>query len=449
MSTSTSSLMSGLLVVAGTAAAATCTLMLYRHIELAALEHQHTLLNARLPGLREQAAKAADRVRPLDEAIVARRSRVADLQTQDKTAIEDVDRLMTQNAALIKRSEESGIKELKEFQERMREAPERRLELAKEEERSYLSETEQDERLRQLRDEVERQKQGLEQYNKQVRDERGGLDQRIAELEGRVRQLTNQLDLSNREFRPDGKVLSGEPRSGHLVIDRGWTHNLRKDSTFTIYTRRAGKIVVKGECQVVGIERDIATCRVMREVDANDPIIPGDLLHNPVYDPDHVRGFAIRGEFRTFSKTEIAKFINDAGGRVDSELTVNTDYLVAGAAADKDLEQASKLGIGIVSEDQLVEMVRPGAAPSRLAWDHIFAACAAGREFTLAGRFAPGREAVVREALRKAGGRVSGSLVAGQAGVVCGADAAAAMAEARRLGVPVIDAALFDHIVAQ
>ena len=94
---------------------------------------------------------------------------------------------------------------------------------------------------------------------------------------------------------------------------------------------------------------------MLEETDANDPFIPNDSLFNPVYDPEKIKGFAIRGDFSQFSKDELRRFITESGGRYDEELSVNTDYLVAGERSDAALQQAIKLGISILSEEQLIE----------------------------------------------------------------------------------------------
>jgi enoyl-CoA hydratase/carnithine racemase len=90
-----------------------------------------------------------------------------------------------------------------------------------------------------------------------------------------------------------------------------------------------------------------------------DRLIDGDLIHNPVWDSDRVRTFAIRGDFRRFSRGELARFIEEAGGRIDAEPKVGTDFLVAGAAAESWTEAAVKLGVSILSEDQLLDYIRP------------------------------------------------------------------------------------------
>lgn len=364
-SSGTPSWLAALIAIAALAAAVVFGFYLVRHAERAALEGQNYRMAAQLKPLRIQEQAEKDRIKPLDEAIADRRVRLDAVRENAAIAKGDVDRLVAANLALFKTNQDLLRKEMSNYQAVMQEAPERRRELAREEERAFASERDNDDRRRQLREEVEKQSQTVEQQRKKWGMETARLDARIAELEGRVRQLTQQLDLSNREFRPDGQIVASEAKDGFVVIDRGQTHHLRRDTRFTIYNRRAGKVITKGQVQVVSVDDRIATCRVLAENDANDPIIAGDFIHNPVYDPVRIRTFAVRGDFTRFSRSEIARFVEDSGGRLDQALSVDTDYLVAGAGTQKDLDQAVKLGVSIISEDQLIEFLRGGARDHR------------------------------------------------------------------------------------
>ena len=443
----TPSWMVGLLVIFALASAAVFGLYLYRHTERAALEEQHALLTAQLVPLREQAAQLEDSIPSLDKQIQQRRALVQPIDTYESTNRADVDRALTTNGATLKANEALQNKAIGAFADAMKEAPERRLEVGREEERAFTTERDNDERRRQLREDVEKQSQAIEGQKKKWRLEKSALDGRIAELEGRVRQLTNQLDTSNREFKADGTILASEARDGFVVIDRGYAHQLRSGTKFTVFTKRGGKVVTKGQIQVTEVKERISTARVLDERDGNDPLITGDSLHNPVYDPAHVRSFAVRGDFRRFSRTELARFIQESGGKLDNNLSIDVDFLVAGANADKDLEQATKLGMSILSEDQLLDFLKYDARPSAATWDYILAAAKEGRRFGFAGRFTAVEESVARGAIERNGGRTSGGVGEGYAAVIVGEGAEDVMAEAAKLGVPVIDQAQFARIV--
>ena len=445
--TRTPNWLTGLLAIFACTSAFVLGLYLYRHAERASLEEQHTRLALAVIPMRLAEGQVKDRIPLLDKQITDRRGRLDALAEYDKTNQADVDRLVVQNNANQKTNADLLRKAQGSYNDLMREAPERRKELAKEEERLFQSEHDNEERLRQLREDVEKQSQANEAQNKKWRDEANIQVDRIAELEARVRQLTQQLDVSNREFRAAGQILASEARDGFVVIDRGSQHNLRKDTKFDVFTKRGGKIVKKGRVQVVTVDGRISTCRVLEEFDANDPLITGDFIHNPIYDPNHQRGFVIRGDFKRFSTTEITRFILDAGGRIDADLSVNTDFLVAGGRATSALDQATKLGVSIISEDQLLDFVRGGDRPSSLTWQYILDACKAGQTFGFAGRFTQADESLARDAISRNGGRTSGGVSAGYAALIAGDDCLEDMAKARSLGVPVISQTQFSYLI--
>ncbi len=436
-----------LLVIFSLAAIAVFGLYIFRHTQRASLDEQHEMLKAQLVPMREAAAHVEDRIPPLEKNILNRRALLAPLDTFEGTNRADVDRALTTNGATLKTNEGLQDKAMSAFADAMKEAPERRQELGREEERSYTTERDNDDRRRQLREDVEKQSQTIEVQKKKWRGEKAVLDDRIDELEGRVRQLTNQLDTSNREFKIDGNILASEAADGFVVIGLGFAEHLRSGTKFAVFNRRAGKIVVKGQILVTEVREHVSTARVLSEADRNDPLVKGDHLHNPVYDPEHIRSFAVRGDFKRFSRTEITRFIQESGGTVDNDLAVNVDFLVAGSNAPADLDQATKLGMSILSEDQLLEFLRFDARPSTSTWAFILASCKEGKRFGFAGNFTAVNESTARKAIERNGGKTSSGVSKDYVALIVGEGAESEMAEARKLGIPVIDQAQFARIV--
>ncbi len=349
-----------LTVILAVAAAITFGLFLDRHAQAAAYQNQQHSLKVELEQMRVRQAALKDRIPKLDEGIRMRREQALALEENEKTWSADLDRLVQDNKVRLGELGDANRKEVKTYGDLMREAPERRAEVGREEERAYAQEHDFDDNRRKLRDEVSAIAQQFEQDKKKGRSEIVRLDNRVGELDNRVRFLTNQLDAESREMRPDGMIMAAESATaGFVVIDRGSKHNLRKGLRFTVFVQRAGKNVSKGLIEVVKIDERLATCRVLDEKDGNNPFVNGDLIHNPVWDADRVRTFAIRGDFRRFSRGELTRFIEQSGGRVDTEMKTGTDYLVAGSAAEQWTETAVKLGVSILSEDQLLDYIRP------------------------------------------------------------------------------------------
>jgi NAD-dependent DNA ligase len=353
--TRTPAWMTGLLIIFALAAATTFGLFLFRHAQKAIVFEQHSQLMIDVKSLREELGRVEGKIAPIENQIAVRRVLSKTLKDADAQATDDVGRLVSQNQIHVKAIEEEIRKQTQTYQDLLRDAKERRLELAQEETRAFANEKDFDDRRAKMREKIEGISQEIEKVKKEGRRANADRDKRISELEARVFELTQQRDLNTKEMKPDGQLLQASTNDGFVILNIGQINYLRKGTRFTVYNRRAGKLVIKGTIEVTRVEERMATARVLSEADKNDPLLPNDYVTNPVYNPEKVLGFAIRGDFLKYSKDELRRFIVENGGRYDDELSVNTDFLVAGERAQSDLDNAVRLGISIMSEEQLIE----------------------------------------------------------------------------------------------
>jgi DNA ligase (NAD+) len=70
--------------------------------------------------------------------------------------------------------------------------------------------------------------------------------------------------------------------------------------------------------------------------------------------------FVLTGTLTRYTRDEAKKMIEDAGGRVSGSVSKKTDYVVAGSDAGSKLDKARELGVKVVGEQQLEELVRTG-----------------------------------------------------------------------------------------
>ena len=65
----------------------------------------------------------------------------------------------------------------------------------------------------------------------------------------------------------------------------------------------------------------------------------------------------ITGTLPGMKRSEAKKLIEDNGGKVSSSVSKKTDYLLAGDEAGSKLDKANKLGINVISEEDLEKML--------------------------------------------------------------------------------------------
>jgi DNA ligase (NAD+) len=71
----------------------------------------------------------------------------------------------------------------------------------------------------------------------------------------------------------------------------------------------------------------------------------------------------VTGTLKRFSRDEIKEFIHDHGGKPASSVSQQTDFVVAGEKAGSKLDKAKELGVRVISEDELVNMVSSPSNP--------------------------------------------------------------------------------------
>ena len=68
--------------------------------------------------------------------------------------------------------------------------------------------------------------------------------------------------------------------------------------------------------------------------------------------------FVRTGTLPNYSRDAAKKMIEDAGGKVTSSVSKKTDYVVAGADAGSKLDKAQELGVKVIDEAQMLELVK-------------------------------------------------------------------------------------------
>jgi DNA ligase (NAD+) len=67
--------------------------------------------------------------------------------------------------------------------------------------------------------------------------------------------------------------------------------------------------------------------------------------------------FVLTGTLPTLSRDEAKKMLENAGGKVSSAVSKKTDYVVAGSDAGSKLDKAKELGVAVVDEDGMLQLL--------------------------------------------------------------------------------------------
>lgn len=67
--------------------------------------------------------------------------------------------------------------------------------------------------------------------------------------------------------------------------------------------------------------------------------------------------FVITGKFESMTRDQAGALIEQYGGKVSSTVSAKTDYLVAGESAGSKLDKAQKLGVTIISDQELTQLI--------------------------------------------------------------------------------------------
>ncbi|MGQ0552656.1 MAG: hypothetical protein ACT4PU_05505 [Planctomycetota bacterium] len=205
--------------------------------------------------------------------------------------------------------------------------------------------------------------------------------QALAEFEVRARRETATAEATMKALavrrqppapdQDDGHLLSVSPSAGIAYIDVGGVHGVRRGMRFEVL--RAGKDGVvqrRGTIEVREVQDDMSLVALLGEPNPFDPMLAGDLIRNPHFEPGKSLRFFLLGDFPlTMSKEFTTARLRELGSEVDETVGTHTDVLVLGekrlddeeALELVDMEEyklADKLGVRIVRLADLADFLR-------------------------------------------------------------------------------------------
>jgi len=224
-------------------------------------------------------------------------------------------------------------------------------------------------------------------------------DTKIKQVEGRLNDLNERLEAMSKHdtdapdngkpIPTDWRIVRMDSSGKRPFINLGSSDNIHPPLTFSIHGKGPdGKPLPasKGSLEVIDVVGDhLAQAQVVSVKDSfKDPILPGDYLYNPIFNPSAERHVVIAGridmhgvkgqddleEFERLLKRQnvvVDGYVDPQDGSIKGKLTVGTDFLILGdvvgakpevVASTKTLqEQARSNGVHIISAREFLESI--------------------------------------------------------------------------------------------
>jgi viroplasmin and RNaseH domain-containing protein len=210
-------------------------------------------------------------------------------------------------------------------------------------------------------DEISTLKQIIDQMRKDHDLAIARYDSRVAELKGRIKELTKKDPKMYLEIcEPDGQINYADDSLGKAWINLGRVHNIRKGMNFQVLQFLKGGIRrQKGRVEVIKVDDTTSEVAIKETVNPKDPLVRGDYIITPFYSKSETPIFVFCGNLTNpiYSKRELERKITELGGKVEQNVSIFTDYLIVGKDAEdlEDYQKALLYGVTMLRERDLFD----------------------------------------------------------------------------------------------
>lgn len=214
----------------------------------------------------------------------------------------------------------------------------------------------------QLADEQQNAAQRQSEVEGRLTTAQDQLSERDAELRrvrGEMAQLARDFDAERRVFQtriaslsdltkfskepfadnPDGKVIEVSQSLPVGWIDIGANQRLTRGTRFRVESSTPGSRRFKAWAEVTKVEANRAEVQFTDLADRFDPVVRGDVIINPLFDPTGERNAVLAGRFSgEYSKKDVIALLERMGIHVQDKLELTTHFLIVGSALYRDPE---------------------------------------------------------------------------------------------------------------
>lgn len=136
---------------------------------------------------------------------------------------------------------------------------------------------------------------------------------------------------------PDGRILQVSQELPLAWIDLGSSNRLVAGTRFTVEGGNLGERHLKAWAEVIEVQDEMAKVRLFDVQDKFDPVVEGDYIVNPVYDPKGTYNAILVGRFTgLYGKEQLSGLLDEIGINVQDGLDLTTNYLIVGDAILQD-----------------------------------------------------------------------------------------------------------------
>lgn len=167
----------------------------------------------------------------------------------------------------------------------------------------------------------------------EVQDQARAHEQELARFRTRLASLGQSLTLpkSDTSAAADGSVLAVSDTLPIGWIDLGSRNRVVTGMRFDVKTGGTNSRF-KCKAEITKVEPDTAQVAFSSLADRFDPVVPGDILINPLFDPTGERNAVLVGRFdAAYNEKELRLLLADIGINVQPKLDNTTHYLVVGS----------------------------------------------------------------------------------------------------------------------
>lgn len=183
----------------------------------------------------------------------------------------------------------------------------------------------------------------------------------LGNTKDRIEKFQQRAELARSSTEADGRVTHSLPEQNYAWVDLGSKHTLLVGTRFEVFgLDKGGKKVPKGEVEVLKVWEDQAQVSILKTIDSLRPIEGGDYIQNEVFDRSKTKVFAFAGRFvGKYSNEEAQKKIEEIGGKVVEDATLETSYVVVGQDYETHANYLKALdwGVIIIREKDLYELM--------------------------------------------------------------------------------------------